>query len=48
MDRELSPLLSIRDAYPKVLIARTRYDVYSLEGVRVINLAGWLSRQRDL
>lgn len=48
LDRELSPLFSIRDAYPKVLIARTRHDVYSLEGVRVIDLARWLSGQHDL
>ena len=48
LDRELSPLLSIRDAYPKVLIARTRHDVYSLEGVRVVDLARWLSGQQDL
>ena len=42
LDRELSPLLAIRDAFPKVLIARTRHEEYSIEGVRVIDIARWL------
>ncbi|MCI6844764.1 MAG: ATP-binding protein [Coriobacteriaceae bacterium] len=42
LDRELSPLLSIRDAFPKVLIARTRHEEYSVEGVRIIDVARWL------
>lgn len=46
-ERELAPLLSIRDAYPKVLIARTKHGEYSREGVRIIDLAGWLSGQQD-
>lgn len=48
LDRELSPLLAIRDAYPKALIARTRHEAYSWEGVRVIDLARWLAGQQDL
>ena len=42
MDRELDPLLKIRDAYPKLLIARTRHDEISMDGVRVVDLARWL------
>lgn len=42
LERELSPLLAIRDAFPKVLIARTRHEEYSIEGVRVIDIARWL------
>lgn len=41
-ERELAPLLSIRDAFPKVLIARTRRDPYTREGVLVLDLARWL------
>ena len=42
IDRELEPLLKIRDAYPKLLIARTRHDETSMDGVRIMDLARWL------
>lgn len=48
LKRELSPLLSIRDAYPKVLIARTRHDEYSIDGVRVLDIARWLLGEQRL
>lgn len=41
--REVEPLLKIRDAYPKILLARTGYGDYDYEGVQVKNLANWLS-----
>lgn len=43
LERELAPLLSIRGAFPKALIARTRHEPYTREGALVLGLASWLA-----
>ena len=40
--RELAPLLAVRDAYPKLLLARTHQPEYVQDGVRVVDVADWL------
>lgn len=42
-EREVSPLLKIPDAYPKLVIARTRHSVYQYEGVRIVDAADFLT-----
>ncbi|MBR3052020.1 hypothetical protein IKG60_00130 [Candidatus Saccharibacteria bacterium] len=41
--REVTPLLNVKDAYPKLLIARTKQPVQNCEEIEIIDIADFLN-----
>ena len=44
-EREISPLLALKDAYPRTLIARTYQPEYKHEGIRIVDVSEWLTEK---
>lgn len=42
LNREITPLLKIRDGYKKIIIARLNHEGYIKDGIEIIDIADWL------
>ena len=46
LKHEIDPLLAIRGAYLKVIIARTRHDLFDNEDVQILDIVRWLMSRK--
>ncbi|MGI6392006.1 MAG: ATP-binding protein [Candidatus Izemoplasmatales bacterium] len=42
LKREIAPLIAIKDAYPKIILANTTHPMTIKDGVKIFDLARWL------
>ena len=42
MEREIDPLLNIKDGYKKMIITRLNHESYLQDGVEIVDIADWL------
>lgn len=42
LKREITPLLSIKDGYKKLIIARLNHEGYIKEGIEIVDISDWL------
>lgn len=38
-------IIQIRDAYPKIITARTKHDHYQYKGIQIYDIAKWLAEE---
>ena len=39
---ELTPLLSIKNGYKKIILANTKHEMYQYDGVEIYDIARWV------
>ena len=42
LTREVTPLLSIKDGYKKMIITRLNHEGYSKDGIEIVDISDWL------
>lgn len=42
LSRELTPLMLIKDFYPKMILANTNHEEYDIEGIKIKDISEWL------
>ena len=47
LNREIEPLLAVKDAYPKIILANTGHPLFIKDGVKIYDLARWLMGEEN-